>query len=140
MANPLVRSQLHFYPEDSGQFLGEAWQGSRWLHEMDPSLLTPMIRHEKTDYYVFEPVILTLNRLCIPFRWFKRNDRMYGLAWSLTPSTSPDGSPCWLVDKRQTFEFHESALLVPFPSIISTLPSRGKELIDPRKISGMQSL
>lgn len=43
MANPHVRSQLHFYPEDTGKQLNEAFQARRWLKEMDPTQLTPMI-------------------------------------------------------------------------------------------------
>ncbi|KIM65614.1 hypothetical protein SCLCIDRAFT_14846 [Scleroderma citrinum Foug A] len=37
MANPHVRSQLHFYPEDTGKQLNEAFQARRWLKEMDPT-------------------------------------------------------------------------------------------------------
>ncbi|KIK49825.1 hypothetical protein GYMLUDRAFT_253531 [Collybiopsis luxurians FD-317 M1] len=42
MANPKVRPKLHFYPEDSGNFLSEARQAERWLKEAPDNLLTPM--------------------------------------------------------------------------------------------------
>ncbi|TRM65621.1 hypothetical protein BD626DRAFT_628781 [Schizophyllum amplum] len=42
MANPNVRPKLHFLPEDTVPKVSEAWQADRWLHELDPSLATPM--------------------------------------------------------------------------------------------------
>lgn len=43
---------------------------------MDPSLLTPMIRVEghsgaSQDFYTFEPMLLSGNRVCIPHRWIQ---------------------------------------------------------------------
>ncbi|KIJ60407.1 hypothetical protein HYDPIDRAFT_177473 [Hydnomerulius pinastri MD-312] len=59
MANPRVRHGLHFYPEDSGKRLTDARQAERWLDEMDPAQLTPMVRLQNQDFFVFEPALLS---------------------------------------------------------------------------------
>ncbi|KZT23739.1 hypothetical protein NEOLEDRAFT_1046272, partial [Neolentinus lepideus HHB14362 ss-1] len=58
ISNPQVRPHLRFLPEDSGNRLSEAWQAQRWLHELDSSLTTPMIRTGGQDFYIYEPVLL----------------------------------------------------------------------------------
>ena len=70
MANPLVQPNLHFYPEDSGDHLSNAYQGRRWLYQLDPALLTPMIRQGGHDFYTFEPCLLSNKSVCIPIRFF----------------------------------------------------------------------
>ncbi|KIO17528.1 hypothetical protein M407DRAFT_12314 [Tulasnella calospora MUT 4182] len=55
MANPKVRPNLHFYPEDAGDTLEHAWQGRRWKEKIDPTLLTPMVRLGTQDFFVHEP-------------------------------------------------------------------------------------
>lgn len=71
-ANPLVRPKLHFYPEETLGGLRECWQGSKWLKEMSPNLLTPMIRVGGEDYYLQEPTMLTGPRYCVPIRWYRK--------------------------------------------------------------------
>ncbi|KAG8911181.1 hypothetical protein FRC02_006744 [Tulasnella sp. 418] len=79
MSNPRVRPHLNFYPEDAGSRLSEAWQSAKWLHKLDASLLTPMIRVSTSgtplDYYVNEPTLLNNGKACIPHRWFMRNQQ-----------------------------------------------------------------
>ncbi|KAG1813074.1 hypothetical protein DFJ58DRAFT_720359 [Suillus subalutaceus] len=48
MMNPRVRPLLHFYPEDTG--------------ELDPELLTPVVRLHNQDFFVFEPALLSITR------------------------------------------------------------------------------
>ncbi|KAI5981921.1 hypothetical protein EDD15DRAFT_2182381, partial [Pisolithus albus] len=59
MANPRIRIHIRHYPEDAGGRLDQPWQASRWLHEIDPSIATPMIRKGQQDFYVFELTKLT---------------------------------------------------------------------------------
>ncbi|KAG6805768.1 hypothetical protein H0H92_014093 [Tricholoma furcatifolium] len=67
MSNPLVRQELHVYPEDTGSYLAEAWQASRWKDELDSSLTTPMIRLQDQDFYIDE-IALTSGGPCMPYR------------------------------------------------------------------------
>ncbi|KAL0578323.1 hypothetical protein V5O48_003670 [Marasmius crinis-equi] len=82
MANPRVRRDLHFYPEDSSPSLSEAWQADRWLKELDSQLTTPMIRIFNQDFYLQEPARLRDGRLVIPIRWFMRDGVSDGAAVS----------------------------------------------------------
>ncbi|KAJ7498183.1 hypothetical protein B0H11DRAFT_2383263 [Mycena galericulata] len=50
MCNPKVRPHLDFYPEDSGK---------RWLEEIPGNQTTPMARIGTTDYFIYEPAMLT---------------------------------------------------------------------------------
>lgn len=83
MANPLVRPHLRFYPEEAGNKLNQTWQADRWLKDMDPDNLTPMIRITSPtlvatqdrifeDFFVFEPIYLRDGSACIVERWFTR--------------------------------------------------------------------
>ncbi|KAJ6576290.1 hypothetical protein B0H10DRAFT_2345690 [Mycena sp. CBHHK59/15] len=47
MANPTVRENIRFLPEDTKPSLSQAWQAKRWLNELDSDLTTPMIRIHK---------------------------------------------------------------------------------------------
>ncbi|KAG2354321.1 hypothetical protein BDR07DRAFT_1548776 [Suillus spraguei] len=70
-ANPLVRSVLEVYPEDSGPKLEEIRQARCWLEEHDARLLTPMYCVEgriARDFYTDEPTLLKNGMLCMPFR------------------------------------------------------------------------
>ncbi|KIJ22834.1 hypothetical protein M422DRAFT_57053 [Sphaerobolus stellatus SS14] len=55
MANSRVCSELHFYPKATDKQFYEARQAAQWLHETKDDLLTPMVRHENQDFYIFEP-------------------------------------------------------------------------------------
>src|SRR6266446_4172743 len=96
MANPEVRPNLHFYPEDSGAKLSEARQAERWLKEMPPDELTPMIRIGEDDYYIYEPAMLIDGSCCIPTRWIVREGDFYCKAWTLRSISSFD-SDGWQV-------------------------------------------
>ena len=112
MANPIIRKKLVFYPEDSGRRLKEAWQGRRWLHELNDTLLTPMVRHETTrkDFYVGEPALLLDGTACMPCRWFTRNGELFGRSWPLEPH-SESGRRGWTVRK-------DTVLNIPFSQFL----------------------
>ncbi|KAI6155653.1 hypothetical protein BKA82DRAFT_4326751 [Pisolithus tinctorius] len=91
MANPHIQPQLHFYPEDSGGQLNEAYQARRWLKEMDPTQLTPMIH---------------LHALL----WFKCGGLSFAKAWSLHDVVNDTGSG-WIVEGHTEIEISERNLL-----------------------------
>ncbi|KAG8939543.1 hypothetical protein FRC04_006243, partial [Tulasnella sp. 424] len=99
MSNPVVRKYLHFYPEDVGPKLEQAWHGRRWRHKLDPDLLTPMIRTGKgpaeKDFYIWEPTLLKDGRACMPIRWFVRGGAFYADAYRLELSGNRQG---WVHD------------------------------------------
>lgn len=68
----------------------ESWQAHHWLHELDPSLLTPMIRIHAQDFFVFEPAQLKNGEVVIPDQWFTRRvdgaDKLYAVVNTLTPA------------------------------------------------------
>ncbi|KAG1784306.1 uncharacterized protein HD556DRAFT_1251521, partial [Suillus plorans] len=113
MMNPRVRPLLHFYPEDAGTKLNEAWQAKHWLEELDPELLTPVVRLQNQDFFIFEPALLTSGQACMPFRWFIRCKKMYARAWRLQP-VAREMNCGWIVQQFQSFEVSEDDLLVSF--------------------------
>ncbi|KAG6825018.1 hypothetical protein H0H92_005084 [Tricholoma furcatifolium] len=98
MSNPMVRQELHVCPEDTGSYLAEAWQASRWKDELDSFLTTPMIRLHDQDFYIDE-IALTSGGPCMPYRWFIRNQVMYAHTWCANPHR--DG---WIIDISQTHD------------------------------------
>ncbi|KIN98834.1 hypothetical protein M404DRAFT_70297, partial [Pisolithus tinctorius Marx 270] len=52
MANPQIHPHICHYPEDAGGRLEQAWQASRWLHEINPSIAMPMTCKGWQDFYV----------------------------------------------------------------------------------------
>ena len=90
MANPRVRPFLHFYPEDTGgRVLAEACQAKRWLEEVAPELLTPMLRLGNHDFYIHEPAMLDDGSVCMPVRCFNR----------VTPSGEREWyAKCWRME------------------------------------------
>ncbi|KAG2035286.1 hypothetical protein BDR03DRAFT_812159, partial [Suillus americanus] len=113
MMNPRVRPLLHFYPEDAGTKLNEAWQAKHWLEELDPELLTPVVRLQNQDFFIFEPALLTSGEACMPFHWFVRRKKMYARAWRLRP-VAREINCGWVVQQFQSFEVSEDDLLVSF--------------------------
>ncbi|KAF4615110.1 hypothetical protein D9613_003453 [Agrocybe pediades] len=142
MCNPKVRSVLHFYPEDAGERLAEARQGSRWLHDLPLDEATPMIRlHD--DFYIFEPTMLRDGSVCVPIRWFTRQDPtsgkdiFYCRAWMLEPrfANFPDAQSGWVVRQDRVVEVSQSNLLKSFPALVRDF-SRF-QIPDPRSILGV---
>ncbi|TFK20454.1 hypothetical protein FA15DRAFT_546087, partial [Coprinopsis marcescibilis] len=57
-ANPCVRPHLHLFPEERKEGLSEARHFSQWRKELDPDLLTPMVRVGAQDFYTLEPTLV----------------------------------------------------------------------------------
>ncbi|KIJ57791.1 hypothetical protein HYDPIDRAFT_103839, partial [Hydnomerulius pinastri MD-312] len=142
LANPTIRRHVHHYPEDAGQHLSETWQASRWLHEIDPSLGTPMIRVGSQDYYVFEPTKLVDGSVVIPERWFVRktmqgnshHEMYWARAWRCRAVPYNDGRLGYEVDQWNVVEVPAHDLLLSFPNFVATF--EGDHLPDPRLIKG----
>jgi hypothetical protein len=50
MANPLVRKHMHFFAEDTGGKLKEAWQANCWKNDVNAEICGPMVCHEGKDF------------------------------------------------------------------------------------------
>lgn len=119
MNNPLVRPHLSFLPEDAKNELFEARQGSRWLHELDEDLLTPMVRvllnkTQTDDLFVLEPTLLKNGQVCMPYRWYKRlgDDVVWAKCWAMKPTPSNDS---WIVCSSKTYN-------IPVTEMLSSMP------------------
>lgn len=134
MANPTTRKNLHFFPEDSGPSLSQAWKASRWLHELDSDLTTPMIRIQKQDFYIYEPTLLSNGGVCMPTRWFKRGGKTFARVWKMQENSDTDLNAGWVVEGDTEFEVCESDLVVSFPLLVQSFSARKKS--DPRIITG----
>ncbi|KAJ7793620.1 hypothetical protein B0H14DRAFT_2393239, partial [Mycena olivaceomarginata] len=117
MANPTTRNNLHFFPEDAGPSLSQAWQASRWLDELESDLTTPMIRIQQQDFYIHEPTLLSNGAVCMPIRWFKRGDKMFARVWKMCESNTELNSG-WIIEGNKEFEVCESDLLISFPFLV----------------------
>ncbi|KAJ6609968.1 hypothetical protein B0H10DRAFT_1919960 [Mycena sp. CBHHK59/15] len=135
MSNPTVREHLHFLPEDTKPSLSKAWQAGRWLDELDSDLTTPMIRIHGQDFYINEPALLSNGVVCMPVRWFKRRDKIFGRVLKMRFASETRIDKGWIVEGGQEFIVDESDLLTAFPALVTTHVSRG--LPDPRLIFGM---
>ncbi|EIW60460.1 uncharacterized protein TRAVEDRAFT_120336, partial [Trametes versicolor FP-101664 SS1] len=135
MANPLVGPHLRFFPEDAGDQLSEAWQGARWLDELDPNLAAPMIRHHGQDYFVYEPVQLENGHVCMPFRWYKQGEEMFAKAWPMVQSPDKSG---WIVHAHSPFDMSTGQLLASLPKLMET--HRFYNIPSPSNILGVEEL
>ena len=117
MSNPHVRHHLVFYPEDAGNHLSEVYQAQHWLHDMDPTLLTPMVRVHGRDFFIFEPTLLVDGSACVPTRWFTRkgSDQFFAEAWHLIAHIVAN-QPGWVVMEHATFVLSSEHLLHNFSS------------------------
>ncbi|KAJ3912202.1 hypothetical protein F5877DRAFT_93625 [Lentinula edodes] len=124
MCNPQVRNHLSFYPEDRGaENLSEARQFARWLHEIPDDELGPMVRlgpsSRSHDYYIFEPAMLRSGIMCMPHRWFKRQEKFYARCWRLEETVHPDASKGWKVIKGDgEFIVNEDEFLLCFTQLV----------------------
>ena len=133
MANPRVRPHLEFFPVDAKGYTSDAIHGSRWLHELDPDLLSPVIRHSGQEFFVLEPAATVRQEIYMPFRWFRRSGEMFAKAWAMAP-TENNGDVGWLIRKDTVLEVPISDFTSSFPFLIHTAQSRG--IPDPRNILG----
>ncbi|THH17637.1 hypothetical protein EW146_g3214 [Bondarzewia mesenterica] len=148
MSNPRVGPHIQAYPEDCLDTLTEAWQARRWRHEIDLTLATPMIRIASgaggafKDFFTYEPVKLTTGEMCMPTRWFFRDEmvggtthrRYYADACHLEPVISEAGPIGYVVHEFNIFEVATHQLSLALPELIETFEV--DNLPDPRVIIG----
>ncbi|KAI0357218.1 hypothetical protein OH77DRAFT_1495041 [Trametes cingulata] len=140
MANPRVRPNLHFFPEDAGSRMKEAWHAARWLREMSPDVATPMVRIGQQDFYVNEPSKLEDGRVVIPRRWFFKATHpgvepvLHGEGWLLHAVTFQGSRRGYVVHEQDVVAFPGSMLSLSLPLMIKTYES--DRLPDPRAIIG----
>ncbi|KAG6847285.1 hypothetical protein H0H93_009072, partial [Arthromyces matolae] len=127
MANPQIRQHLHFYPEDAGDELSEAWQAQRWKAEIGSQFLTPMVRVHQQDFYTDEICLLHDTSACMPTRWFIRGGVLYGIAWRA--QVYGQG---WIIDMRSSIEIEAKSLLLATKGLVSS--HRQHAVPDPRTI------
>ena len=137
MSNPLVRPNLHFFPERNGISMGNAYEGQHWLEEMDEGLLTPVITRGSQKYFIFEPVVLENHTCCIPVRWYMQSGELYAKAWRIRRGRvfGPDG---WIALEYDCIRFPVSHLAVSFPYFQHSYSHRN--LPDPANILGEFSI
>ncbi|KAI6026560.1 hypothetical protein BKA83DRAFT_121163 [Pisolithus microcarpus] len=129
MANPRIRMHIRHYPEDAGGRLDQPWQASRWLHKIDPSIATPMIRKGQQDFYVFELTKLTDGTVVVPERWYTKpsiqhstspSDLEYWAhAWRTQPIAS-GGASGYVIHRYDTVKVTANQLLLSFPHLLQT--------------------
>ncbi|THV03266.1 hypothetical protein K435DRAFT_791971 [Dendrothele bispora CBS 962.96] len=111
MANPSVQKHLHFYSKDGGPNLSETWQGRKWLHETDSSLLTPSVKKEKSSTF-----------------WSLRCSKT---ELSMCMDSEDSG---WHVQTFTDMEVEESHFLLSFPSLALQAAQLG--FVHPSQITG----
>lgn len=136
MANPKVRPNLHFYPEDAGNTLEHAWQGRQWKEKIDPTLLTPMVRVGTQDFFVHEPAYLVNGKTSVPIRWFKREGKLFAQA-ALMQVANSETSSYWIVREDEQRELPFTDFELAFPDFWGVSNSYG--LPDPADIRGTSS-
>ncbi|KIY49003.1 hypothetical protein FISHEDRAFT_73073 [Fistulina hepatica ATCC 64428] len=130
-SNPQVQQHLQTLPEDVGKKLSQAYQGKRWLEELDPNLAAPMVWSRTQDFYVDEPVLLHDQRVVMPRRWFRRDGKVYGQVSLMKPTD--DGAGWTVVDHKDSrFDVLLSDIHLSFPRFAAM--HRIYQKIDPQKI------
>ncbi|EHS63462.1 uncharacterized protein PGTG_21593 [Puccinia graminis f. sp. tritici CRL 75-36-700-3] len=88
LLNPLVTSNLEFYPHDpAGSQIDSLYQCFKWREDLSRDLRVQMIYIGNKHYYIFEPVRLTSGEVIVPIYFYKSNGGIY--AKCLTPHYEP---------------------------------------------------
>ncbi|KAG9079135.1 hypothetical protein FS749_008794 [Ceratobasidium sp. UAMH 11750] len=128
MANPLVRKDLVFFPQDGGKSMNRAANGRRWMEEVDASLAAPMVRKSlpfgHQDYFVHEPILASVAQTegsstivpqaFMPTQFFQREDNLFARSHPLLPHDSG-----YVIDGDTHVELPLSSFLLPFPEFLS---------------------
>jgi hypothetical protein len=105
ISNPVTRSHMVFYPEDAKGSLGEVWHGTKMVREVPDHILTPMIRHNGSAYYVGELVKCTGGGWFLPKRWIRRDSVMHAVGYRVIDTTVKCfvlyGQPVLILECRQ---------------------------------------
>ena|ERR1700736_5276879 len=70
-----------FYPEDAKGSLGEVWHSTKMLRDVPDHILTPMIHHNGSTYYVGELVKCTSSCWLLSKCWVPHNGAMHALGY-----------------------------------------------------------
>ncbi|KAG8695014.1 hypothetical protein FRC09_009442, partial [Ceratobasidium sp. 395] len=147
MANPIVRKELVFYPQDGGNTMSQAANGQRWTKEVDASLAAPMVRKElplggHQDFFVYEPLLASLPaseddptlvaQPLLPIRFFERSGELLAQAHPLACSDAG-----YAIDADTHIEVPVSSFLLSLPEF--RLRHASYNLPAPDQILGVQS-
>ncbi|QRV96926.1 hypothetical protein RhiJN_24944 [Ceratobasidium sp. AG-Ba] len=123
MANPLVRNQMVFYPQDDNGSMSKAANGGRWMKEINATLAAPMVRKQLLighhDYYVHEPYLASYREAgsneanptpLISMRYFERSGELYARSHRLIPIQSG-----YVIDGTEHLDIPLSDFLLPLP-------------------------
>ncbi|KAG8692786.1 hypothetical protein FRC08_009539 [Ceratobasidium sp. 394] len=146
MANPLVRKELIFYPQDDGKSVHQAANGQRWMEEVNALLAAPMVRKSlrfgHQDYFVDEPLLASVPHLegglnaaprpFLPVRFFQRQGDLFARSHPLVPTESG-----YIIDGDAHVELPLSSFLLPLPEFLSE--HRRYNLPSPNTILGVRS-
>ncbi|ETW77160.1 hypothetical protein HETIRDRAFT_174197 [Heterobasidion irregulare TC 32-1] len=127
-SNPRVGPHIQVYPEDSGTWLSEAWQGMHWREEIDPVLTTPMVCLAGQDFFIYKPAKLQNGDICMPMHWFfceemcdgNKVPHYYANAWRLQPVVSEDGLGGYVAHKYDSFVVDAVLFTLSLPQLIAT--------------------
>lgn len=135
MANPNVRPHMVFHPCDAGNTLSQTWEASKWLNEVDGKFLTPMARINDADYFIHEPALLTTRQVCMPNRWFTKDNKLHARVWLMRQIVrGANMQSFWQILKDQEYIVSADQFLLPFPALCDSAGAYG--LPDPRLIEG----
>lgn len=119
MANPKVRPNLSFFPEDTGETVSEARQARHWLHDAPAEKIAPMARRGAQDFYIHEPAMLNNGKCCIPVRWFERDKMLFARCWDMH-HLSTDYGQGWRVVQSENY-------VVPLADFLKTFTELGRD-------------
>ena len=114
--------------------MNEYRQAAHWCTEVAPSRATPMAVMDGHHYYIYEPCLLHDGRVCVPVRWFMRNDQLLATAWVLRAVTGQHQN-YWIAEEYNMIEISRSDLLLLSVAWDSTPATVG--MPHPSQLAGM---
>lgn len=93
-----------------------------------------MIRLGKQDFFVHEPTLLRSGTACIPFRWFRRNGKYFGSAYTLELMTKRRPTDGWRLREEVQMEICEDDLSLSLPLFVTS--AAANKLPSPHDIRG----
>lgn len=97
--------------------------------------MTPMVRVDGHDYFIYEPAMLRDGRCCIPVRWFTRGGQLFAKSWELHV-VATENAYGWRVIQSNNFEIAASDLLKNFIDLKNDAGTLYTDLPSPANIIG----
>lgn len=94
MANPLVRKNLKFYPEEPDGDIEDASHSAQWRFDAPANLGCPMARspgRNSQDYYVHEPALVrtgSVLKIVMVTRWEMRAGELHARVHGMIPEAN----------------------------------------------------